>query len=296
MKLALGTAQFGMPYGITNRRGQVSQSDVRTILSEAHDAGCDTIDTAVGYRQAHEVLGAAGVAGWKVVTKLPPLPPGDIDVIDWVRRGVEDALRVLRIDRLYGLLLHRPADLTQDTSGVMREALCGVQRAGLVERTGVSAISPADLDGVSLGDGITLVQTPFNLFDRRLLREGRLDRLLAADVEVHARSVFLQGLLVQPPAERSGMFAPWAPVWEAYDGWIRATGLSRPDACLADALQTAGVSRIVVGVESVEQWRELVRVRSERLPPRPSAFDVTDERLISPSTWPSLALGHPRTA
>ena len=79
-RLALGTVQFGLEYGVANQAGRVQLEDVRHILQEAAAQGVDTLDTAIAYGDSESTLGQAGAAGWRVVTKLPALPEGCADV------------------------------------------------------------------------------------------------------------------------------------------------------------------------------------------------------------------------
>ena len=74
MKLALGTVQFGVPYGVANSTGQVPESEGSSILSYARTLGIDTLDTAIAYGESERRLGSIGVAGWNVITKLPEIP------------------------------------------------------------------------------------------------------------------------------------------------------------------------------------------------------------------------------
>ena len=108
MKLAIGTAQFGMRYGISNLSGKVSQEGGKAILKYAASAGVDTIDTAMAYGDSEQVLGNIGVDGFNVVTKLPEIPEHIADVEGWVIRAVKDSIFRLGVASLYGLLLHRP--------------------------------------------------------------------------------------------------------------------------------------------------------------------------------------------
>ena len=74
MKIALGSVQFGIPYGVTNRGGMTSRQEVREILTVAARSGVDTIDTAITYGESERVLGAEGCSRFRIVTKLPAIP------------------------------------------------------------------------------------------------------------------------------------------------------------------------------------------------------------------------------
>ena len=287
MTLALGTVQFGLPYGVANTRGQVPLDEAARILAEARAAGCDTLDTAIGYGDSEARLGAIGVEGWRVVTKLPPVPDGTPDVAGWIRAQVEASLTRLRRDTLHGLLLHRPEQLASPEGPAIAAALRRMKDEGLAARIGVSAAAPADLDEWGARCDLSLVQVPFNVLDRRLVESGRLDRLAAAGVEVHTRSAFLQGLLLMGPAARPRAFDAFARTLQAFDHWLRDTGMTAVQACLRYALSFPGIARVVVGVETVEQWREIAAAAGRLDVPAPP-LEPIDLRLITPSTWNSL--------
>ncbi|MCZ8286739.1 MAG: aldo/keto reductase, partial [Bacteroidia bacterium] len=102
MKLALGGAQFGLAYGVSNLSGQVSREAARDIVGLARTGGVDTIDTAIAYGDSEACLGEVGVSGFKVVTKLPALP-GDVDGVEaWVRGQIEASLKRLGVTRIHG--------------------------------------------------------------------------------------------------------------------------------------------------------------------------------------------------
>lgn len=285
MKLAIGTAQFGLGYGVANTSGRVPAGDVATILADARAAGCDTIDTAIAYGDAEAVLGDAGVSDFRIVSKLPAVPDDESDVGGWVRRAVEGALQRLRVSRLHGVLLHRPQQLLGERGRELAAALEQLKVAGLTTKVGVSAGSADELDAYSSSLDVDLVQVPFNLFDRRLLVGGRLDRLVRQGVEVHVRSVFLQGLLVMPPAQRPPAFDRWAAWLQQYDAWLQTSGVSAVAACLRDALAQPGIARVVVGVDGAAHWRGILAAADGPAPARLPAFDSPDPDLINPLVW-----------
>jgi aryl-alcohol dehydrogenase-like predicted oxidoreductase len=283
-RLVLGTVQFGMPYGISNRTGQVSLAGVRSILDGARAAHIDTLDTAVAYREAEQRLGEAGVRDFRVVTKLPPRPTDSTGAAAWVEQTVEQSLRRLGVTRLHGLLLHRARDLIgadgRGILGKMRE----LQAAGHVSRLGVSVYDPEELDEVVPIFEPEIVQAPFNVFDRRLATSGWLSRLAAEGVAVHVRSVFLQGLLLLPAAQRPAQFAPWRELFARWDAWLQRERLSPLRACLAFALSHRDVDGVVFGVESREQLDEIIASAVPGVAV-PEELSTADPDLINPGRW-----------
>ncbi len=281
-RLALGTVQFGLDYGVANQDGRVSLDETARILEVAHDAGIDTLDTAIGYGDAESRLGEIGVAGWRVVSKLPGLPDAVDDVAGWVESSVAGSLNRIGVDRLHGLLLHRPGELTGARGPALGEALLDVRQQGLADRIGVSVYGPDELDAV-WDDRFDLVQAPFNVFDRRLVTSGWLDRLVEQGVEIHTRSAFLQGLLLME--DWSGYFdrfAGWHEAWTAYCAAQDATLL---EASLGFVLAQSGIDRVVVGVDTAEQLGEILAVGDRPIAPAPDTLASDDLDLINPSQW-----------
>jgi aryl-alcohol dehydrogenase-like predicted oxidoreductase len=285
MKLALGTAQFGLRYGIANESGQISVDDAAAIIQLASKTGIDTIDTAMGYGESEERLGRIGVAGFNVVSKLPLIPEGVSDVDDWVVRQVGESMRRLRVGRLYGLLLHRPHQLLESQGDALYGALQRLKLSGQAQKIGVSVYEPSELDTLMARFDFDLVQSPFSVLDRRLDESGWLSRLHRRGTEVHARSVFLQGLLVMAPGRRPAAFARWAAVLRSYDRWVERTGLTPTMLCLQFALTRPEISRVVVGVDTLTQLEELVVASRARSVPVPTDVLCADGDLLNPAKW-----------
>jgi len=283
--LAIGTAQFGIPYGVANRSGQVRPEAVDAILARAAQAGIDTLDTAAAYGESEQCLGRVGVAGWRIVTKLPPLPADVQEVERWVGARVAESLAKLRITRLEALLLHRPRDLLGAHGEAYRRALADVKSAGQARSIGVSIYDPVELEELWDVWRPEIVQAPFNVLDRRLERSGWLAKLGRHSVRVHARSAFLQGLLLMSPDSRHAFFAPWRDVLDGWTRWCRESGLSPLAAALGFVRAQRGIERVVVGVDSIEQLDEILAAVTPTYtePPLDLATELRD--LIEPARW-----------
>lgn len=285
-RLALGTVQFGLAYGIANLSGKVSRVDAAVILAAASASGMDTLDTAIAYGDSENCLGEVGVAGWRIVTKLPTLREDCPDVAGWVAAHLDASLRRLGVDQLHGLLLHNPRQLLGAQGAALASALRAARASGRVERIGVSIYAPDDLAAIYPMLSPDLVQAPLNLIDRRLVDSGWLQRLNDNGVEVHTRSSFLQGLLLMPQVPTR--FAPWEALWTRWQQWLAAHPGQAAAACLAYPLSFPQVTRVVVGVDNLAHFVELLD--AERM--LPMAGELPDlrsdnEELINPSNWVS---------
>ena len=287
-RLALGTAQFGLNYGIANQAGQVLINDAATILDCAAAAGLDTLDTAIAYGDSEVRLGQIGVNQWQIVSKLPQLPDRSLDVRAWVRASVMGSLERLKASCLGGLLLHHPADLLGSQGDALYAAMVELKSLGVVKKIGISIYQPDELDTLFEHMAFDVVQAPFNILDRRLIDSGWLGRLRGLGVELHVRSVFMQGLLLMPGALRPAKFRRWQPLWDEWERWLSVHQLTPLEACLRYALSFNEIRRVIVGVDTPGQLKEIMTAASGNLPPVSVGLRSTDVALLNPSNWYQL--------
>lgn len=288
MKLALGTAQLGLRYGIANVNGKVDQEEGKSILNYAASVGIDTIDTAIAYGNSEQVLGDIGVEGFKVVTKLPEIPEHIIDIDNWVIKSVKDSLSRLGVESLYGLLLHKPNQLFESKGIKILKSFTLLKNLGIVKNFGVSVYSPSELDPLFDLYDFDIVQCPLNLVDRRLINSGWLQRLSKAGIEIHIRSSFLQGLLLMPRHIIPRKFQAWNMLWDEWDRWLNINKKSPIEACILYALSFPEIERVVVGVDMQSQLEEIIEAtKSDSIKEFPNiSSDVIE--LINPSNWSTL--------
>lgn len=284
MKLALGTVQFGLAYGIASPQPQIGYAESKAIIDCAFRQGMTVLDTAMGYGESEARLGKIGVQTWKVISKLPEVPAGE-NVTAWITNAVKESLGKLKVDSLYGLLLHRPTQLLGDKGPEIHAALQCLKADGLVEKTGVSIYQPSELEGVFSVGEVDLVQSPLSVLDRRLITSGWLDRLADRGVEVHARSVFLQGLLLMPRDQRPRKFDRWSDLWSSYHAWVIATGLSPLQACIAYVSALPQVQQVVVGVGGLSHINEILQAQTCHAPIWTPDLATEDEQLLNPLAW-----------
>lgn len=288
-KLALGTAQFGFPYGIVNPRGQVHYTEVLNILKTARKAGMDTLDTAVGYGQSESVLGEIGISQWQTITKIPHLEKTSLHTPQMITQEVEAmvvaSLRRTNLNQYYAVMLHDPLQLLAPRGNAIYEALQGLKARGVIKKMGISVYTPDELSRILTHFDIDLVQLPFNIFDRRFLHMGWLEKLKQKDVEIHVRSIFLQGLLVSGPDSRPPCFTQWDHLWKRWDNWIKQTGQTPVQACVHFPISRDEIDRVLIGVDSLTQLNEILESLDRPCLPPPQDLWSDDQDLINPTRW-----------
>ncbi len=289
MKIGLGTVQFGLDYGISNRGGRVATESVMAMLDAAMDAHVDMLDTASAYGDAERVLGECQVAGrgFSVVTKLPPLPePPPADIAGWVRSEFKASCARLGVQALHGLMLHRAGDLLGAKGDAIWRALEDLQDAGRVQVIGASVYDGGEVDALLQKFPVSLVQVPINLLDQRLIEGGQLDRLKQHDVEVHARSLLLQGLLLLDPDSLSSHFDSARLKLRTLRDAAASQDLSPLQAALGFAATVPQLDRVIIGVTSVDELRTSVAaLRGAGLSDYRS-FALQDPAILNPALWP----------
>ena len=277
-RLGLGTVQFGQAYGISNRRGQVPPEDVRLILVRAARAGIGVLDTAASYGEAEEVLAQMDPQRFRIVTKTIGIAQG----VDAVVARARQSVRTLgRVDLL---LVHSASDLLGPKGDVLWRALKGLKADGAVGGIGISAYVAEDPAGLAERFRPDAMQVPFSLLDQRLLRDGSLGRLKELGVEVHARSLFLQGLLFMDcPPEK---LAQAGPMLKAVRSLVAAAETTLLSAALAFVLSRPEVDCAVFGVTALRQLEEILAAVAAPAPALDwEACALNDARLLTPSLW-----------
>lgn len=284
-KLALGTVQFGLPYGVANKFGKVSQVEAAKILAEAKMSSVDTLDTAISYGESEKVLGSSNLSGFKVITKLPVFTGKISEMPRWFENHLTSSLNRMRLDQIDGLMLHNSSQLLENYGDNLYKLLEKAKHDGRVKRIGISIYDPNELTPLFDRYNLDLIQAPGSVFDRRIIFSGWLKKLNKAKVDIHLRSIFLQGLLLMPKEKRSSQFNQWAFLFQKWQEWLLETNQSALDSCVQYALSLKGIEKIVVGVDSLSQFKSIVQAFKRSYVEPPHDLFSDDEMLLNPFLW-----------
>ena len=290
--LVLGTAQLGMAYGIANTTGQPVYNTAMSIVQEAWESGICEFDTAQDYGQSEQVLGQVfknlGIADEvRVITKFAP----DVNHSD--RSALDKALKIsmnnLGVESLYGLMLHREDMLDLWEKG-LGEDLMDIVDSNRVEHIGVSVYSPEKAIQALNTEGISIVQLPTNIIDRRFEKAGVFDLAKDAGKTIYIRSIFLQGLLLLKEEELSENMLTVLPALKALKNLCSEFSLSKREIALAYVKMAMPTAKVIFGAETSDQVKENInsfaksydagirdRVRE--------VFTNVDERILNPVLW-----------
>ena len=286
MNYALGTVQFGMKYGISNEDDETSIEEVKSILELCKRNKIDTLDTAINYGSSETKLGLASVKDFKVVSKIPPIDCTIDDVSSLIKVKLLDSLKRLKIDKMYGILLHRSADLQSNNKKEIITSLNNLKADGLVEKIGCSIYSPDELNFIFNSLDVDIIQAPLNLLDRRLIDSGWLSKLKINGVEIHSRSTFLQGLLLMSKQDIPSSFNHSKKIFEKWFEFINKNNISQLSACLSFVRSINEIDKILIGVQNSTQLMEIINTKTFDMKSLNTEFMNSKKlNLIDPSKW-----------
>lgn len=282
-KIILGTANFGMNYGINNSKGQLEEREVFRLLDIAWYAGIRMLDTAPGYGATEEVIGRyiknSPEKTWRLISKCHPS-------MSDVEKQIENTRKKTGIT---------PGVVLVHSGGVHEarhhfQTLVRLKKEGVVPKIGISIYQPDDMRNVLAMGQPDIIQVPLSILDTRLYRSGFLYQLKSMGIEVHARSVFLQGLLSFSKAKINDKFPQVSTCFERLTEVAKKQGLSLATYSLAWVNSLNSVDKIVIGVDTgVDLMSNVAQVKAgsktiefdEAL-----ALKFDDELVLNPNYWP----------
>ncbi len=278
MKLALGTVQFGLNYGINNSSGQVKEEEVSKILTFAKDHNLIYLDTARAYGNSEEVLGRNNLQGFQIISKVSA---NAVDASD-----IHKSLQKLGLEKIYGYLFHSFENYQQNPH--IFEELVKFKEEGIIEKIGFSLYHPSELEYLmDQNISFDLIQIPFNLLDKRFYSLIKKYNHL----EVHVRSIFLQGLFFKSFHDLPIFLKPLQPVLEKLDTISKKLNISMLQLALSYVNGIAEIDKLVLGVDTLDQLKSSL-TNYDTLPILPidikTEIDnlvIEHEDLLIPSNW-----------
>lgn len=288
-KLALGTVQFGTDYGI-NSGIKVDPNEVTNIINCARNNDISLLDTAQLYGSSEKVLGDVNTQDFDIVTKSRGF---DQEVITekeavLVINDLHKSLKLLKQKSLYAFLVHHGEDLLKPGGEIIFNQLQTLKNQGLVNKIGISAYIDNQLIEIIDRFDIDIIQLPMNILDSRLIENGLLNKIYSKNIEIHTRSVFLQGLLLMDLDKRPKYFERWSRLWKFWYEWLADNKLSPLEASIRYMISKPEISRVLVGVDNRDQLQSIINAVDGNLPPIPEELSTNDPDLLNPGNWKLL--------
>ncbi len=281
-RLGLGTAQFAEP------RGRGGEAEIRAILDTAAPAGITLVDTAAAYGDAERALGRSWPfpSPFSVITRTVRLSEG----LDRIEHRARRSLERLGVARAQGLLVHAAEDLHGPDGRALWARLERLKGEGLFQSIGFSAHAEDDPSALARRYNPDIVQLPVSMLDQRLVRDGTLEKLAEQGVQVHLRSIFLQGLLFMEREALPASVAHAGPRLSRIRRMLAEAGADPLQAALSYALDRPEASAVFVGVSSAAELRAVIAASHQPGPRLDwAALSLDDLTALDPRQWVSSA-------
>lgn len=278
--LVLGTAQLGLDYGATNSVGRPCDDDAAALLELALSGGIRTVDTAAAYGDAESRLGNLDFSSkFKVISKFQCTNDQPLDL--------EQHLRRLQLQSIHGLLFHSALDLNSDEGLKALYKLRGYKRLGLVEKIGFSAYSLEEIQSaLCIFPDVDLIQVPGNALDFRILDSEIIGALSGRGVEIHVRSVFLQGLLLNQTFDTiDTQHLHMLDVLREIEDTAISTEQSVIQFLLNQIRNNPNVSAVVIGASSSVELDQILKSWNSPYVESPRIQHNLDYKKLDPRNW-----------
>ncbi len=283
-KIGIGTVQFGLEYGINNKNGKPNFKTISEILKLAMIEKIDLIDTARNYGTSENAIGQFLLQNkgiFKIVTKFKSSNEKEL------HKSISDSLSALNVDSLYALLFHDFSDYKNNTS--LLTELGKYQKNKIVNKIGFSLYFPDQLDYLFNHEvKFDIIQIPFNIFDRRF--EKYFDILKEKKIEIHTRSIFLQGLFFKDLNDLPDHFLTVKNKLKHLHMIADKYNFTIAELSIGFALAKKQIDRIIVGVDSIENLKDNISTASkykykEEIIDDLLCLAIDDEQILLPMHW-----------
>ncbi len=293
MTIVLGSAQFGLNYGVTNSSGKVSLEKVCGILDLAYQNNIETIDTSTQYGNSEKIIGLASQKinkKFNIVTKTRSFANTSIkQTLNYLDSDFENSINNLKDNNIKALLFHNSHDLLENRADHLYKSALNLKSNNSQLKIGVSVYSPNELLTIMDRYPIEIVQFPLNIFDQRFI--PLLDILKNKNIEIHTRSAFLQGILLQDIENNAlpDFFSKFINYFNRYRQNISKSGCTKLRACIDFAKNYS--NNLVLGVLDCQQLQEIISIYNqddsqEGLSDLFKEFTKMPLALIDPRGWP----------
>jgi aryl-alcohol dehydrogenase-like predicted oxidoreductase len=282
MKIILGTVQFGLPYGINNSSGIPDDNSIRSILSYACEEGISMLDTAPAYGNSESKIEKLSPCHFGIVTKFSKVKTGQGLV-----EQLYNSLSELKRDTVYGYIAHQADELIENP--LLWEIMQLEKAKGKIKKIGYSLYTPSQLEKlIDMGMIPDLVQLPYSLLDRKF--EQYFSQLKSKGVEIHVRSVFLQGLYFMNTEKLPQKLIPLQLNLKELGSICLTESMPIGSMALKFVDDNSSIDKIVIGVDVLKQLKENVASIcnysfNDRIQHAVRNIQVANIDLLNPVNW-----------
>ena len=280
-KIIIGTANFGMKYGLGYKN--VNQKEIKKILSFGKKNGIRTLDTAPSYKNAFENLRRNKIENWDIISKIPSIPKNIDNINHHIQKIFFSNLKKINLSKIHTILIHDEKDILNVTKGKkILKILNHFKKEKLVKRVGCSIYDSYKVKRVIKNYDFDVIQCPYNIFDKRLVDSGLFRLLKKRKINIHLRSIFLQGLLLKKKKDIQIQFKNNQKITKYYK-LLEKYNLSNIEFCLSE-LDKIEYEKVLIGISHTNQLKDIINFKNH-LNKSTNILKTKNLKLIDPRKW-----------
>ena len=284
-KICIGSANFGMEYGL-NKKSPLLKKDIKEIFEFLKKENTIYIDTAANYKNSEIIIGKYSTKKFKIITKIKKIPKGVNDLEKWLKNEIYTSCKKLRVNKIYGLLVHDTQDLkNKKKAKKIYKTFDILKKSKIIEKIGLSIYNPNELDLYLKNYNFEIVQAPLNIFDRRIINSGWLKKINEKGIEFFARSIFLQGLLIKDINKIDKFFSPYKKKFEKFEIWTQKLNISKVEACIRFVNSYREVDKVIVGINNKMHFFENYKFLKKDKLIVPNSLEIKSGKILNPKLW-----------
>ena len=284
-KICIGSANFGMEYGL-NKKSPLLKKDIKEIFEFLKKENTIYIDTAANYKNSEIIIGKYSTKKFKIITKIKKIPKGVNDLEKWLKNEIYTSCKKLRVNKIYGLLVHDTQDLkNKKKAKKIYKTFDILKKSKIIEKIGLSIYNPNELDLYLKNYNFEIVQAPLNIFDRRIINSGWLKKINEKGIEFFARSIFLQGLLIKDINKIDKFFSPYKKKFEKFEIWTQKLNISKVEACIRFVNSYREVDKVIVGINNRMHFFENYKFLKKDKLIVPNSLEIKSGKILNPKLW-----------
>jgi len=283
-KLVLGTAQIGSKYGITNNK-IISDYEIKQIFKLCKENNIIKIDTAASYRNSEKIIGKYVNKDWIVNTKLPSISNNIKDINSYIRKKINNSVKILNIKKINCLFIHNSEILFKKNSDIIYQTLFDLKKEKLINKIGISVYTPYELERALNYFEFDCVQIPISILNQKFMKYERIKKLKEKKIVIQARSIFLQGLLLADEENLPKKLSENIRIWKIWHQWINDNSLNKLQVCLSFILSIKEINEIIFGLGSFQNLVEIIHTDKIKIPYFPIELIDETSKMLDPRRW-----------
>ena len=284
-KIILGSANYEQAYGV--KRNIIKKYEIRKLFKFAFRNKIKTIDTSPLYNKSEKIIGSLNNNRFKIISKIPKTPRNikKKNIKKWLKHNAKDSLKNLKIKKFDCLLLHNADILLSKNGDEIYKSLKNMKEISMTRKIGISIYDFNQLNKILKRFKFDLIQAPLNILDQRLIKTGWLKKLKEKKIEIHVRSIFLQGILFVKHNRLPKKLQKLRENWIRWENWLKKNKLNSLQACLSFVLNQRQLDGVVVGYNNANQLNQVLKFKPIKSDFSPPSLNIKNKKLIDPRKW-----------